>query len=331
MLPEITPTVQIRNQSLVVYTKLPRRLKSPDFLFGAGVNKTTGEITERKKAYSGELTTGAIKRMTKAIHLLIASTPTQKIYSKVLDKNINHKLSFITLTIPAHETKTAKECHKQLLEPMLKHLRQVHGMRSYVWKVELQKRGQLHYHITSDVYIHYQELRNKWNQLLAKGGFMNEYIDEKSHTNANSTDIHSVRKVKDLASYLVKYFSKREQNATKLDGKLWDCSLNLKKANYYSTEFTEDLQYEASCHVQRKICTVFTADRFAIYKFRGIEPIRLFPTEVKEAYYKNLEAIRGYRRGLFECLQNQTKKQDSVQKTGQIKIVPKYYQLDLFQ
>lgn len=304
MLELITPTVQIRNQSLVVFTQLPRRHKSIE----TSSIKNNPTLAKNKifknKAYSGVLSQGAIKRMSRAINLLVASAENKTVYNPTLKKNVNFSLSFITLTVPTNDKIEAKEAHKLLLEPLIKHLRQVHGLKNYVWKLELQKRGQIHYHLTSDCFINHVELRNKWNKLLVKNGMMNEYIRENNHTNANSTDIHSVRKVRDLAAYLVKYFSKKEQNPVSVNGKIWDCSLALKKAKYYTTELTADIEFDLSNMVNKKVCSVYAGERFVIYKFKRFSPIHIFETKIKQAYYQNLLEIRGYKRGLFECILN---------------------------
>ena len=99
-----------------------------------------------------------------------------------------------------------------MLEPFLRWMRQVHNTTLYIWKAERQKRGAIHYHITSNKFIHYQELRNKWNWLLSKHGLNESYVKEHQHNNANSTDVHSVKNIKNLAPYLIKYFTKTEQN-----------------------------------------------------------------------------------------------------------------------
>lgn len=330
MLTVITPTLQIRNQSLVMYTQLPRRKKN--VLLSIGKKNMSASKIEifKKSAYSGELSSGAIKRMSKAINLLVASAEKRNIYNQSLKKNVDFKLSFITLTIPTNRKIEAKEAHKLLLEPMIKHLRQVHGLKNYVWKLELQKRGQIHYHITSDCFVNHSELRNKWNQLLAKNNMMSEYIEKNNHTNANSTDIHSVRKVKDLAAYLVKYFTKKSQNPVSVNGKIWDCSLGLKKAKYYTTELTEDLEFDISKCVDSKICSVYSGERFAIIKFKKIAPIQIFDRLIKEAYYKNLLEIRNYKRGLFDCIEKQKVSYESDLKNLLTKQVPKKSQLYLF-
>lgn len=330
MMTDIRPTLQIRNQSLVMFTQLPKRKKN--IVASIGRKLVSAEKTEifKKKAYSGELSNGAIKRLSKAINLLVASSEKKTVYNPTLKKNVAFKLAFVTLTIPTNRSIEAKMAHKLLLEPMIKHLRQVHGLKNYIWKLELQKRGQIHYHLTIDCFVNHVELRNKWNQLLAKNDMMSEYIAENQHTNANSTDVHSVRKVRDLSAYLIKYFTKKEQNPVAVNGKIWDCSLALKKAKYYTTELTEDLEFDISKCVAKKICSVYSGNRFAIFKFKKIEPISIFEKLIKEAYYKNLLEIRNYKRTLFECTEKQKVSYLPDLKSLQTNIMPKNQQLYLF-
>lgn len=312
MHPDLKPTIQIRANTAIVYNKWTGRRKKFDFNTWRNGQRLEVVNFANKKAYSGELTAGAIKRMSRALNLFVECTPERTVYSKVYDKNIKHKLSFVTLTIPTAQKIELKTANKQLLEPLLKHLRQVHGMTGYVWKVEVQKRGQLHYHIVSDVYIHYQELRNKWNKLLYKAGFMTEYIKETGHSNANSTDIHSVKKVKDLSSYLLKYFTKQEQNPVALKGKIWDCSKNLKAAKYFETDLTEDLEYDIFKLQQLQKAIIKHKDSFTFIKFQGFKSYQVFPKETQEAYLKHLYDIRNATPDLFESAKNRTQKQDTV-------------------
>jgi hypothetical protein len=289
----IQPMVQIRNNSLVIYNHyLGSRKKS--------ILQKTGLQLKNIKKYQGTVSAGARKRMAKAINLMVAACEKKIVYNPVKKCNVNFQLSFITLTIPDNTDIEIKEAHKLLLEPFLKWLRQVHKMKLYVWKCEVQKRGQLHYHITADCFVHYQELRNKWNKLIERASMMNEFKDKFGHNNPNSTDVHSVRKIKDLAAYLIKYFTKSEQNESGKTGKIWDCSLSLKKAKYYSTELTQDIEIDIIESSERKECKINYDERFSFVKFNKVLPINIFPKEVKAAYYKNLIDIRNYKREIVQ-------------------------------
>ena len=296
---QILEMCQIRNNSLVIYKDFSgfHRKKSAFEKYIA--EKRALMLGVRKERYSGLITNGVKKRLSKAVNLLVASTLKKVVFSKQLNKYVTHQISFITLTIPDSTALGAKELHKKMLEPMIKFLRQVHGMRSYVWKVEYQKRGVLHYHLTSDCYIDHNDLRKKWNSLLTKNELNTAYIDAKGHINANSTDIHSVRNIQDLPAYLVKYMIKSYQNEKSVNGKIWDCSKNLKAARYYTTEFTGDIEQDVYDLQAKGVTTIKEFDNFRFVKFNGCSAVYFMPQQVKDAYYSNLRAIREHKIDLF--------------------------------
>lgn len=323
----ITPFVQIRNQSLVIYNRFNGKRKKSIF-------QKTGNNLKNIKKYQGKMTIGTQKRMTRAINLMVAASQKKVVFNPILNRNVNFQLSFITLTIPDNTFISLRDAHKFLLEPFIKWLRQNHDMKLYVWKAECQKRGQLHYHLTADCFVHYQELRNKWNQLLNRMSLMEDYKSVFGNCNPNSTDIHNVKKVRDLAAYLIKYFTKQEQNEHGLIGKIWDCSISLKKSNYYATELTGDIEYDIFNSASRKECKIVYDDRFSFVKFKSVQPISIFPKEVKAAYYQNLLDIRNYKREVSQMDMYSKKTDNCTEKQALIKTMPKTVdcvQMDLFQ
>lgn len=234
--------LQYRNNSIIAYSQPDnyRHKKRQISLFNNSSSTATKYFVDsegnRLKTYTGTITQGSKKRLTKAVSLLIQSTPTRQVYNRWLQRNQYFKINFITLTI-SDSTKnlTAKEAHAQLLEPMLLKLRRHQQMRSYVWKAELQERGQIHYHITADCFCDLTWLREEWNNLQRKAGLLEDFEKKFGHSNPNSTDIHSVKKIKNIEAYLVKYMSKTEEDKGSTEGKVWDCSTNLKKGQYFTT------------------------------------------------------------------------------------------------
>ena len=49
----------------------------------------------------------------------------------------------------------------------------------------------------------------------------------------NTIDIHSVKNIKNLAAYLIKYMSKNEEGRREIQGKIWGCSKNLNYSNKF--------------------------------------------------------------------------------------------------
>jgi len=224
------PYLQVRNNALLYYelsTVQPARF------FKEGITK----------AYSGKVTEGAKKRLQKAIDILVQKSPPRMTYNPVSQKTFPFRINFITLTFSCSRFINGKEGHMNMIKPFLRILRRRQKF-SYVWKAEFQgeenhkgekkkEGGQLHYHIASNMFIPWQEMRKQWNRLQRKNGYLVEYGLKNGHYNANSTDVHSVYAINDIAAYLGKYMSKEQ--GKKLDGKIWDSSKDCKE-NRFSTE-----------------------------------------------------------------------------------------------
>lgn len=260
------PVFQIRSKSVVCYTEyLYSNHKSN--LFTQQQRALTN--FSKNKAYSGTMTVGAKKRLTRAVSLLVQSSKSQWLRNPVTKKRHQFRLSFTTLTIPETTDKpSGKYCNKELLEPFLRTMRRKYNLKSYVWKLELQQNGMVHYHITSNLYLHHSTIRNEWNYILRKNGLLKEFEQRHGHDNPNSTDIHSVRAVKNLEAYLVKYVTKETQNTEKLNCKIWDASLNLKQNNYYSNHLDWSYEDRLKELLESNQCSVFLGERFRIYKFK---------------------------------------------------------------
>jgi hypothetical protein len=189
------------------------------------------------KTYSGTMTVHTRKRISRAIDMLLQLSPEMKKLNPVTNKVIKHRLSFITLTVANNKKMlTAKQAYKKLLAPFLRYFRDTEVMTTYIWKAELQQRGQIHYHITTPSIIAHDAVRKNWNKQQQKAGLLKDYFKEHNHYNPNSTDIHAVSHINDFGKYLAKEFCKTMQNETPTTGKLWDCSLNIKGAKYFSTD-----------------------------------------------------------------------------------------------
>lgn len=123
-----------------------------------------------------------------------------RIFNNVTNKYVYHQLSFITLTVSSNENQTLDYCYTNLLKPFLRIMRNKHNLTTYIWKAEVQQRGQIHYHITTPLFIHYQIIKDVWNNIQRKLGLLDEFEKINGHSNPNSTDIHEVKHIKDLAS-----------------------------------------------------------------------------------------------------------------------------------
>ena len=165
-------------------------------------------------------------------------------------------------------------------------------MKSYVWKAELQERGQIHYHITADCYVDLKELRQAWNNLQEKAGLLDDFYLKYGHRNPNSTDIHSVKKVKNIEAYLVKYISKTEEDKGSTVGKIWDCSTNLKKAQYFTTLYSSETGNYISNGIEKGYIQPYYSTNFSIFKLNKGTVYETFTEGDKANYKKHIQAIR---------------------------------------
>ena len=229
----ILTVLQVRDREAFVFTQYQNSSRPP-----LKHKDSTEKMKElREKAYSGKLSTRAAKRMTKALNILVEATPKRKIFNPYTRKMTFHRLTFLTLTIHSPERNiTAKEAYQTCLLKFLRWMTRTEGARLYVWKAEKQKRGQIHYHIVTDAWIMKTKISEKWNNLQSAAGYLDHYYKKHKHINAPSTEIHRVRHVNQIAAYLSAYFKQQKNDKEGTEGKVWDCSYNLKNAKYYTTE-----------------------------------------------------------------------------------------------
>lgn len=91
---------------------------------------------------------------------------------------IQYKTSMITLTLPKKVEIEPAGITKIALNNFITLLRKVSGMNNYIWKLELQKNGNVHYHIITDVEIDFFYIKKIWNNSLNLLGIIDDYSKE---------------------------------------------------------------------------------------------------------------------------------------------------------
>ena len=276
--PTVIPTIQIRPNMIVIYDQLlwpggrPKRPEGLDNVFSLSPPDPANNAFLKKETYSGGLCSHSKKRLSKAINLLCAIAQEKDAPRLKSTGTFKFKVNFITLTLPAAQGAVSdRDLKKSALDPWIKSMKRRFGLKSYVWKAERQFNGNLHFHITSDTYLPLDDVRNIWNRQLDRMGFIDKFFEKNGHRHPNSTDIHSVQKIKNLAAYMVKYMSKspvehlaqvnsklRKSGKKEIHpenhpfrtidgqptwdqpilGKVWDCSANLKLKSRCESEIS---------------------------------------------------------------------------------------------
>ena len=229
------PHIQIREQGALIYG-----IPDPPHEH----RRNTGFAG--KAAYGGQMSAGARKRLGKCLDVLLQISPTRTVTNPHTQKPNTFRLTFLTLTLSSRNLIPHREAYEKGLALFLLKMRRSWS-EQYIWKAELQARGQIHYHIVANQFIVWTDVKNYWNALQRKAGWLDAYREEKGHWQPNSTDIHAVQKVNDIGAYLGKYLSKEPGAA--IDGKVWGASSGLLAAKRFSCELSTTTERRAEAMV----------------------------------------------------------------------------------
>jgi hypothetical protein len=246
-----TYAVHVKQRQAGTHSKTTLQLKNEDNL--------------RENKPKDKLSAKSVRRLTNSVNWLVASAKSKHVFDKESGKSFTFKINFVTLTLPSLEHGITDHKFKSvLLHNFVNTCRYKFGLKNFVWKVETQANGNIHAHFTCDTFMHWRELRKVWNTILLKNGALDAYTakhqamsladyqnlysdgsaaaDEKTAAayrkgvasnwqDPNTTDVHSVHKVKDIAAYLAKYMSKSDEDRRVIKGRLWSCSALLSSTN----------------------------------------------------------------------------------------------------
>lgn len=219
--------------------------------------------TVKKQFHQFKISDNAYRNLKEKINWLyyLSKTRYKQTYTK---KHIyTFRLSFLTLTLPSIQKHSTSFITKNIFNQFLIEIRTRCKMNNYVWRLEFQKNGNVHYHLISDSYIDYFMCLTVWNRIINKYGYVDDYqkkfkgkslyeynqmtnkynktdfqIIKNRYTkgvkmnwlNPNSVDVKSVTNKKAIANYISKYFSKNpigNSICNKLDNEINSKSLRL--------------------------------------------------------------------------------------------------------
>lgn len=189
---------------------------------------------EKDRAYSGEINTQAQKKVRQIVENWSYAVEEKASRGKKRH-NFNRRLTFVTLTLAASQKHSDKEIKRKLLDSFLIKVKKKHDIKHYLWKAELQKNGNVHFHIILDKYIHWRTIRSIWNKIQEKLNYISDFEAKHGHKDANSTDVKSIKSSKIVSFYISKYITKKEKykECRKLEGRVWGCSDSLRELKYY--------------------------------------------------------------------------------------------------
>ncbi|MBA7528183.1 hypothetical protein ES705_20367 [subsurface metagenome] len=227
-------------------TTAPRRYRRFDAPGEPGPNLTTTKqpIQFRDNYHQGRISSIAKRKMSKSIGYLIHLAKPKRIHKPYHGRNFTFKVNFITLSLSSKQIHTDQEIKAQLFHQFITEMCKRWNVEDYVWRAEKQKNGNIHFHIVTSKFIPWNELRNVWNRIQQKLGYVTRYRENRMEwhqdgfnydprygkrwsyaqqrqaykdgmqtgwDNPNSVDIHSLRHIGNIKAYFIKYLSKNEE------------------------------------------------------------------------------------------------------------------------
>lgn len=256
------------------------------------------EVEPKKIKYITDNTLSKHTRnqLSKSIRYLNYVSLSKNVYLHQSKRNINFKIAFVTLTLSSPQVHTDNEIKNKLLNQLFVELKRKYKVENYVWRCEKQSNGNVHFHVLVDKFLPHEELRDLWNRLQNKLGYVDEYTKRMSNLTfkeyadtyknkkhytleriraaykkgkatgwkyPNSTDIHSLQYINDIDKYLCKYMAKDEQNEG-IIGRLWGCSHSLSNIKGATSIVDTSISAELTKLYSTGRARFFTGDYYTI-------------------------------------------------------------------
>jgi len=235
--------------------------------------------------HKGNLSYKAIRRLYTALDwMLLVSRPKTADGIRSLGQ-FSYKIAMLTLTLPCEQMHDDLYCKKYMLNEFLTIIRKKYNLQNYIWKAEKQKNGSIHFHLIIDKYIFYKDINKIWNKILSTQGYIEQYRKNQQAKHANgfyydkkhskhwnksaqlkayknginsnwcnptgTTDIHSLKKIKNARAYLAKYITKNPEYSTAFD---------TAAEEYKQSNNVQSLSYNAVKEIKLKIKRIKSLD-----------------------------------------------------------------------
>jgi hypothetical protein len=307
----LIPSLSVHPSSIVLYNEVNwsngRPAKRDFDKENEVLNDRTSNFKGKENKANGLISKHAKKKIDRSIDYLLTVSKTKKVQSRYRNSNFTFKIAFITLTLPSTQTHDDNTIKKTCFDPFLLEIKKYYKVQNYVWRAEKQKNGNIHFHIIIDSFIPYQELKDRWNRIVNRLGYVSQYqknmkkyyaegfkVNEKyldkwnlaaqkrayekakknDYQSPNSTDVHSVRKIKNLKAYVSKYMIKNEIENQKLTaeekekmivkGRIWGCNHELSDIKGAQLHIDTKIDEELKKLVKDSNCKVFSSDYFTV-------------------------------------------------------------------
>lgn len=264
---------------------------------GSSAGSSSQSLQNLSKGFTTKGISKATQRKIRLHALALAYSAKKVTVRNSRGEYVEHLATFITLTLPSTQVHTDQEITKKVLGAFFEKCRKLQILTNYVWRAEKQKNGNIHYHIITDTYIYFQQVRRLWNVSLERLGYITAYrrkfgrmslteyaaqafnagkdfnrIAETYAKNvrekwSNPPAVHTapLQGVSEISKYISKYVSKSdEENDNFVKGRTWAASDGVRAAAIAmksDAQFSK-MWYEIGTEILRK--KTFDSDYYSV-------------------------------------------------------------------
>ena len=308
----LIPTITVHPDRVCFYNEVnwsPAKPSVYDSETGEKLSRVKFDhLLNSKRTAEGQVSDIAKRKINKAIEYLLTLSANKTGESRISGKSFTFKIAFITLTLPSLQVHSDNEIKNQCLNQFIVEIKKRYHVKNFVWRAEKQKNGNLHFHLLIDKFIPYLELRDRWNRIINKLGYVDRFQEKQKEfykngfrvsANANdkrskeeqykaylkaikegfqspnSTDIHSVRKVKDIKRYCAKYMTKDDDGNKLFDkktgepivqeGRIWSCNHELSNPTGARLQLDYETDKVFRDVIENSDCNIYKSDYFSVY------------------------------------------------------------------
>jgi hypothetical protein len=200
----------------------------------------------KNNRHNGKVSLIAKRKIKNGLDYMLFLAKPKKLPNSRVGKKRSFKLNFITLDLSSDQVHSDQLIKRYLLHQFLVEMRKKWRVSLYLWKAEKQKNGRIHFHIITDKFIPWNELRNVWNRIQQKLGYVTRYREDRLNwhragfkyapqyaprwnreaqykayqeglrtdwDNPNSVDIHGTKHIINLKAYFSKEIAKNPDPA----------------------------------------------------------------------------------------------------------------------
>lgn len=235
----VTPSFSLTPNKLVLFNRFDRTYPQADP--PQSPLRHFEKPTVTRSFHNFELSPNAYRTLRQKINWLYYASRKRDITTYSGRRIFSFRCAFITFTLPSEQKTCTADVTKRHFNHCLTVLRQRFGLKNYVWRLEFQKNGNVHYHLATDSYIDFFAVKKVWNKILETDGYVSAYTQKhaclslrdycdlysrggkvpfntlakryaKGCKNGwkepNSVDVKSVVSKQAIANYISKYFGK---------------------------------------------------------------------------------------------------------------------------